>query len=150
MNYVQNVKIGHVGKKLDRKEFHYGQYGVDYFRKVLDKALEYKIGVNFHEPIKDTGERRTYPNMLTREGARGMEYNAWPGGNPPEHTTILPFTRLLNAPMDFTPGIFDLLLENIDADVKVEFPVTFTVIDSGMAIMIYPLFQRNRFGKENL
>ena len=128
---IKNVKIGHVGKKLDRKEFHYGQYGVDYFRKVLDKALEYKIGVNFHEPIKDTGERRTYPNMLTREGARGMEYNAWPGGNPPEHTTILPFTRLLNAPMDFTPGIFDLLLENIDADVKVEFPVTFTVIDSG-------------------
>lgn len=128
---IKNVKIGHVGKKLDRKEFHYGQYGVDYFRKVLDKALEYKIGINFHEPIKDTGERRTYPNMLTREGARGMEYNAWPGGNPPEHTTILPFTRLLNAPMDFTPGIFDLLLENIDADVKVEFPVTFTVIDSG-------------------
>jgi len=128
---IKNVKIGHVGKKLDRKEFHYGQYGVDYFRKVLNKALEYKIGVNFHEPIKDTGERRTYPNMLTREGARGMEYNAWPGGNPPEHTTILPFTRLLNAPMDFTPGIFDLLLENIDADVKVEFPVTFTVIDSG-------------------
>ena len=128
---IKNVKIGDVGKKLDRKEFHYGQYGVDYFRKVLNKALEYKIGVNFHEPIKDTGERRTYPNMLTREGARGMEYNAWPGGNPPEHTTILPFTRLLNAPMDFTPGIFDLLLENIDADVKVEFPVTFTVIDSG-------------------
>ena len=128
---IKNVKIGHVGKRLDRKEFHYGQYGVDYFRTVLNKALEYKIGVNFHEPIKDTGERRTYPNMLTREGARGMEYNAWSGGNPPSHTTILPFTRLLNSPMDFTPGIFDLLYENIDSDIKIEYPVEFTIIDSG-------------------
>mgnify|MGYP000854011303 FL=1 len=128
---IKNVKIGQVGARLDQKEYHYGQYGVSYYRKVLEKALEYKIGVNFHEPIKDTGERRTFPNMLTREGARGMEYNAWSGGNPPNHTTILPFTRLLNAPMDFTPGIFDLLFENIDAYVKIEFPVTFTVVDSG-------------------
>ena len=110
---IKNVKIGHVGAKLDKKYYHYSQYGVNYFRRVLDKALEYKIGVNFHEPIKDTGERRTYPNMLTREGARGMEYNAWPGGNPPNHTLILPFTRLLGSPMDFTPGIFDLSLIHI-------------------------------------
>ncbi|MAJ44196.1 MAG: alpha-glucosidase [Candidatus Marinimicrobia bacterium] len=128
---VANVKIGHVGAKLDKKYYHYSQYGVSYFRKVLQKALEYKIGVNFHEPIKDTGERRTYPNMLTREGARGMEYNAWPGGNPPNHTLILPFTRLLGSTMDFTPGIFDLLLENIDNHNNDEFPVTITVIDSG-------------------
>jgi len=116
---------------LDKKHYHYSQYGVSYFRKVLQKALDYKIGVNFHEPIKDTGERRTYPNMLTREGARGMEYNAWPGGNPPNHTLILPFTRLLGSPMDFTPGIFDLLLENIDNHNNDEFPVKITVIDSG-------------------
>ena len=128
---IRNAKIGHVGNLLDKKEYHYGQYGVEYFRKVLEKAAEYRIGVNFHEPIKDTGERRTYPNMLTREGARGMEYNAWSGGNPPNHTTILPFTRLLNSPMDFTPGIFDLLYENLDFDVSVEFPITFTVMDSG-------------------
>ncbi len=128
---IANVKIGHVGAKLDKKYYHYSQYGVSYFRKVLQKALEYKIGVNFHEPIKDTGERRTYPNMLTREGARGMEYNAWPGGNPPNHTLILPFTRLLGSTMDFTPGIFDLLLENIDNHNNDEFPVTITVIDSG-------------------
>ena len=69
--------------------------------------------------------------MLTREGARGMEYNAWPGGNPPNHTLILPFTRLLGSPMDFTPGIFDLLLENIDNHNNNEFPITITVIDSG-------------------
>src|SRR5256885_3852734 len=65
------------------------------------------------EPIHDTGERRTYPNMMSREGARGQEYNAWSaeGGNPPEHETILFFTRLLDGPMDFTPGIFDILIE---------------------------------------
>ena len=128
---IKNVKIGHVGAKLDKKYYHYSQYGVNYFRRVLDKALDYKIGVNFHEPIKDTGERRTYPNMLTREGARGMEYNAWPGGNPPNHTLVLPFTRLLGSPMDFTPGIFDLLLDSIDNHKHKEFPVMFTVIDSG-------------------
>ena len=128
---IKNVKIGHVGAKLDKKYYHYSQYGVNYFRRVLDKALDYKIGVNFHEPIKDTGERRTYPNMLTREGARGMEYNAWPGGNPPNHTLVLPFTRLLGSPMDFTPGIFDLLLDSIDNHKNIEFPVLFTVIDSG-------------------
>jgi alpha-glucosidase len=66
--------------------------------------------LNVHEPIKPTGLRRTYPNLMTSEGARGQEYNAWGGdsGNPPEHTTILPFTRMLAGPLDFTPGIFDL------------------------------------------
>lgn len=64
--------------------------------------------VNFHEPIKQTGLRRTLPNLLACEGARGQEYNAWSEGNPPEHLTILPFTRLLGGPMDFTPGIFKI------------------------------------------
>jgi len=69
-----------------------------------------------HEPIKDTGERRTYPNMMTREGARGMEYNAWgrEGGNPPEHHTILYFTRLIGGPLDYTPGVFDILISSTD------------------------------------
>ena len=69
--------------------------------------------VDAHEPIHDTGERRTYPNMMTREGARGQEYNAWSGdkGNPPEHETILFYTRLTDGPMDFTPGIFDLWMK---------------------------------------
>jgi alpha-glucosidase len=66
--------------------------------------------LDVHEPVKPTGLRRTYPNLMTAEGARGQEYNAWSpdGGNPPEHETIVPFTRLLAGPMDFTPGIFDL------------------------------------------
>jgi alpha-glucosidase len=69
--------------------------------------------MNVHEPIHDTGERRTYPNMMSREGARGQEYNAWSGdgGNPPEHETILFFTRMLTGPMDFTPGIFDIMIK---------------------------------------
>jgi alpha-glucosidase len=69
--------------------------------------------LDVHEPIHDTGERRTYPNMMSREGARGQEYNAWSGdgGNPPEHETILFFTRLLAGPMDYTPGIFDIRRE---------------------------------------
>lgn len=128
---ISNVKIGQVGKRLDQSEFHYGQYGVNYYRAVLEKAVQYKIGVNFHEPIKDTGERRTFPNMMTREGAKGMEYNAWIGGNPPDHTTILPFTRLLNSPMDYTPGIFDIMLKNLDTDPAKEYPIEFVVVDSG-------------------
>jgi len=129
---IQKAKIGHVGAMLDKTEYHYSQHGVNYYREVLKKAAEYQVAVNFHEPIKDTGERRTYPNMLTREGARGMEYNAWGnGGNPVNHATILSFTRLLESPMDFTPGIFDLMYENFDFDKGDEFPVEIKLIDFG-------------------
>lgn len=105
---INDIKIGQVGSRLNMKEWHHGQFGVNYYRTVLEKAAEYKLAVNFHEPIKDTGERRTYPNMMSREGACGMEYNAWSDGNPPNHTLILAFTRMLSGPMDYTPGIFDL------------------------------------------
>src|SRR5436190_11468943 len=86
---------------------------VNHYRHVIEEAAKYGIMVDAHEPIHDTGERRTYPNMMSREGARGQEYNAWggEGGNPPEHETILFFTRMLAGPMDFTPGIFDILIE---------------------------------------
>lgn len=105
---IHDVKIGQVGSRLNLKEWHHGQFGVNYYRNVLEKSLEYQLTVNFHEPIKDTGERRTYPNMMSREGARGQEYNAWSEGNPPGHTATLPFTRLLAGPMDFTPGVLDV------------------------------------------
>jgi alpha-glucosidase len=83
---------------------------VRHYQKVVDEAAKRHIMLDVHEPIKPTGLQRTYPNLMTGEGARGQEYNAWSadGGNPPDHTTILPFTRLLAGPMDFTPGIFDL------------------------------------------
>jgi alpha-glucosidase len=94
-------------------EWHHGQYMVEHHQRVIETAARYGIMINAHEPIKDTGLRRTYPNFLTREAARGQEYNAWDGegGNPPDHVTILPFTRLLAGPMDYTPGILDLTFD---------------------------------------
>jgi alpha-glucosidase len=85
---------------------------VRHYHKVMALAAKYRIMLDVHEPIKDTGLRRTYPNMMTREGARGTEYEAWSTGNPPAHTTILPFTRCLGGPLDYTPGIFDITFKN--------------------------------------
>lgn len=119
---VKAVKTGYVGhgqsiKRIDENgneqlEWHHGQHMVKHYRKIVKLSADKKIMLNVHEPIKPTGIRRTYPNMMTREGARGQEFDAWDpdGGNPPDHTVILPFTRLLAGPMDFTPGIFDLMI----------------------------------------
>src|SRR6266516_3689526 len=106
------IKSGYVTDLTSEGHSHWGQYMVRHYRKVIETAAKYGIMLDDHEPIHDTGERRPYPNMLHREGARGQEYNAWggEGGNPPEHETILFFTRLLAGPMDFTPGIFDILI----------------------------------------
>jgi alpha-glucosidase len=111
---IRAVKTGYVGDKTAEGHAHHGQYMVRHWRKVLEVAARNGVMVNAHEPIKDTGERRTYPHMMTREGARGQEYNAWArdGGNPPEHETILFFTRTLPGPLDFTPGVFDILIES--------------------------------------
>lgn len=108
---IHHVKTGYAGGIIPKGEYHHGQYMVRHYRKVLETAAKYKIGINAHEPIKATGLRRTYPNMMTREGVRGMEYNAWSEGNQPEHTTILPFTRNLGGPIDYTPGIFDITFD---------------------------------------
>jgi alpha-glucosidase len=110
---IRSIKTGYVTDKTAEGHSHTGQFMVRHYRKVVETAAKYGIMVDVHEPIKDTGERRTWPNMMSREGARGQEYNAWggEGGNPPEHETILFFTRMLAGPMDFTPGIFDLLIE---------------------------------------
>jgi alpha-glucosidase len=110
---VNAIKTGYVTDTTAEGHSHYSQFMVRHYRKVIELAARYGIMVDAHEPMHDTGERRTWPNMMTREGSRGMEYNAWgnDGGNPPEHETILFFTRLLAGPMDYTPGIFDLLLE---------------------------------------
>ncbi len=92
-----------------RFEWHEGQEAARHHLKVVTEAAERKIAVNPHEPIKDTGLRRTYPNWVAREGARGMEFNAWgQPPNPPEHEANLVFTRMLAGPMDFTPGILSL------------------------------------------
>ena len=107
------IKSGYVTDTTPEGNSHHSQFMVRHYRKVIETAAKNHIMMDVHEPIHDTGERRTYPNMMSREGARGQEYNAWggEGGNPPEHETNLYFTRLLAGPMDFTPGIFDLLIE---------------------------------------
>ncbi|OQX97528.1 MAG: alpha-glucosidase [Bacteroidetes bacterium 4572_117] len=109
---IHMVKTGYAGAITPSGQYHHGQYMVNHYRKVVELAAKYKLVVDAHEPIKATGIRRTYPNMMTREGARGMEWNGWSDGNPPEHHVILPFTRILAGPMDYTPGVFDLLYEN--------------------------------------
>jgi alpha-glucosidase len=107
---VDAIKTGYVADTMGGNHSHYSQVAVRHHRTVIETAAKNGIMVDVHEPIHDTGERRTWPNMMSREGARGQEYNAWSadGGNPPEHETILFFTRLLSGPMDFTPGIFDI------------------------------------------
>ena len=105
---IHCVKTGYAGG-IPNGFNHHGQFTVRHYRKVVLTAAAYHTTLDVHEPIKDTGIRRTYPNMMTREGARGMEWNAWSEGNPPEHQVMLPFTRLLAGPMDYTPGIFDIL-----------------------------------------
>ena len=104
---IRSVKTGYVGKLKPEGEYHHGQWMVNHYRKVVEVAAKNKIMVIAHEPIKATGIRRTYPNMMAREGLRGSEFNApWGGGNPAEHLTIVPFTCMLAGPIDYTPGIF--------------------------------------------
>ena len=106
---ITSVKMGYVGTRLEHgSEWHHGQFMVRHFQKVVETAAKYGVMVNAHETIKDTGLRRTYPNLMTRESVRGMEYN---GGSPdtgnlPNHTVLFPFTRGLSGPTDFTPGVF--------------------------------------------
>lgn len=106
---VNAVKTGYVSPLLDGRERHGSQYGVRHFRRVVETAATYRIMIDNHEPVMPTGLQRTFPNLMTQEGVRGQEWDAWDadGGNPPDHTTIIPFTRGLAGPIDFTPGTFD-------------------------------------------
>jgi alpha-glucosidase len=106
---IKYVKTGYVNPLLDKRERHDSQYGVRHYRKVIETAARYGIIIDNHEPVMPTGLQRTYPNLMSQEGVRGQEYDAWSqdGGNPPEHTCIVPFTRGLAGPMDFTFGTFN-------------------------------------------
>ena len=114
---INAVKTGYVGRIPDHR--HYDQYMVNHYNKVMVETAGFKIMLDVHEPIKPTGLCRTYPNLMSGEGMRGQEFNAWSDGNKPSHNVTLPFTRNLAGPMDFTPGIFDLKLvkyKNHDTD----------------------------------
>ncbi|WP_298137455.1 glycoside hydrolase family 97 protein [Flavobacterium sp.] len=108
------AKSGYVGRIIPRGEFHDGQTMVNHFNFVAKRFADYKMMVNSHESSRPTGFSRTYPNYIAAEAARGNEFNAWSNGNPPMHETILPFTRLLGGPMDYTPGIFEIKMSVYD------------------------------------
>jgi glucan 1,4-alpha-glucosidase len=109
-NDIHLVKSGYVGPLLPKGEFHHGQWMVNHYNNAVQRAFDYQIAVNTHEPIKGTGLERTWPNWVAREGARGQEFNAWSieGGNFVDHIPSMAFTRFLSGPMDYTPGVFNL------------------------------------------
>ena len=114
-NNYNAVKSGYVGDIIPRGEHHYGQWMNDHYLYAVKKAGEYKIMVNAHEAVRPTGLSRTYPNLIGNESARGTEFESF-GGNHPNHTTILPFTRLIGGPMDYTPGIFEQDLTKLNTN----------------------------------
>jgi len=114
-NNYNSVKSGYVGDIIPRGEHHYGQWAVNHYLYAVKKAGEYGVMVNAHEAVRPTGLRRTYPNLLANESARGTEYEAF-GGNNVDHTTILPFTRQIGGPMDYTPGIFETDISKLNPD----------------------------------
>jgi glucan 1,4-alpha-glucosidase len=112
------VKTGYVGKIIPRGEHHDGQWMTNHFNRVAQKTADYQIMVNMHESSRPTGMHRTYPNWIANEAARGNEFNAWSSGNPPDHETMLPFTRLMGGPMDYTPGIFEIKMNHYKPEAK--------------------------------
>ena len=114
-NGYDAVKSGYVGDIMPRGENHYSQWIVNHYQYAIEKAADYKIMVNAHEAVRPTGIARTYPNLIGNEAARGTEYQAF-GGSKPNHVTVLPFTRLVGGPMDYTPGIFEMDLSKMNKD----------------------------------
>lgn len=103
---VHYIKTGYVHPRLNTGDPHSSQVGVQHYQKTVELAAERQIMLDIHEPVKGTGIERTWPNLMTREGVMGQEYEG--GAVTPEHTTVLPFTRLLAGPLDYTPGLFNL------------------------------------------
>ena len=112
-NGYTSVKSGYVGDIVPRGDYHYSQNTINHYQYAIEKAAEYKIMVNAHEAVRPTGVARTWPNLIGNESARGTEYQAF-GGSKPNHVTILPFTRLLGGPMDYTPGIFEMDVKKLN------------------------------------
>lgn len=102
------IKTGYVGRIIPKGEWHDGQWMINHYNRVLEKTAAARIMVDAHEPVRPTGLHRTYPHLMACEATRGNEFNAWSKGNPPEHECILPFTRALGGPIDYTPGIFNI------------------------------------------
>ncbi len=143
---IRAVKTGYVGHYFDGKELAKSQYGIRHYRKVIETAAKHHIMIDNHEPAMPTGLQRTLPNLMTQEGVRGQEYNAWDtkGGNPPTHTVTLPFTRCLAGPTDFTPAIF-----NFSEVVKGTHPHSTLAKQLGEFVVIYSPLQMAADAIEN-
>ncbi|CAH0337360.1 Glucan 1,4-alpha-glucosidase SusB [Flavobacterium sp. CECT 9288] len=114
-NGYDAVKSGYVGDIIENGGNHYNQFMINHYQYAIEKAADYKIMVNAHEAVRPTGIARTYPNLIGNEAARGTEYQSF-GGSKPNHVTVLPFTRLIGGPMDYTPGIFEMDLSKLNKD----------------------------------
>ncbi|SDQ55725.1 glycoside hydrolase family 97 protein [Flagellimonas zhangzhouensis] len=114
-NGYDAVKSGYVGDILPKGQNHYNQWAVNHYQFAIEKAADYQIMVNAHEAVRPTGLARTWPNLIGNESARGTEYQAF-GGSKPNHVTVLPFTRLIGGPMDYTPGIFEMDVSKLNPD----------------------------------
>ena len=137
---IHSVKTGYVGTVIPDGEYHHGQWMVNHYQNTLNTGAKYQVAINMHEPIKATGLRRTYPNAISREGARGQEYNAWAGegASPPSHLPTIAFTRMLSGPFDYTPGIFNLSLKPY----KEDHPIKSTLaLQLGLYVNIYSPIQ---------
>jgi len=128
---IHAIKTGYVGPIRPLGHHHHGQWMVNHQAMIVEKAAKYQIMVDAHETVKATGLERTWPNFMSREWARGNEYEAWSEGNPPDHTCILPFTRILAGPLDYTPGIFDLYFKEYKPDNRVH-----TTLAKQLALMV--------------
>jgi alpha-glucosidase len=128
---VHAIKTGYVGRITPLGQYHHGQWMVNHQAMVIEKAAQHKIMVDAHETVKGTGLERTWPNFMTREWARGNEYEAWSEGNPPDHTCILPFTRVLAGPLDYTPGIIGIYFKDYKPDNRVH-----TTLAKQLALMV--------------
>ena len=136
---IHNLKTGYVGNITTIGQHHHGQWMVEHYQRVVEKAAQHKINLDVHECIKPTGICRTWPNLLSGEGVRGSEWNAWGGGNPASHTATIPFTRMLAGPLDYTPGIFDILYtyrsKNVPPDTSYK-QRTYSTLANQLALML--------------
>lgn len=135
---IHAIKTGYVGRIRPLGQYHHGQWMVNHQAMIIEKAAKHQIMVDAHETVKATGLERTWPNFMTREWARGNEYEAWSEGNPPDHTCILPFTRVLAGPLDYTPGIIDIFFEEYKPDNRVH---TTLVKQLALMVVIYSPLQ---------
>jgi alpha-glucosidase len=128
---IHAVKTGYVGKIRPLGQYHHGQWMVNHQQMIIEKAAEHQLMIDAHETVKATGLERTWPNFMTREWGRGNEYEAWSEGNPPEHTCILPFTRVLAGPFDYTPGIIGIFFKEYKPDNRIH-----TTLAKQLALMV--------------